>query len=233
MKVFRLLLLSIFSGPFLLHSQTLFFNGNLGLDSHLANVDKNERKLNNPVPSIGVFFSDGFSVGGEIQFAFTDIRKEKASWMWSLLYEHATHASSEEKPNILGDELIVNNLGLMGGFWFQITPFVFLRAEAGFIERFIVGRGSIDESKSFEVLYSESSALRFLTGFTFVGVSPNSVSFGLTLGYNLASVKRGDIKFSSSGKYFGKLKPAGDISLPDDYVSLKVELSYPLYYGSK
>lgn len=180
------------------------------------------------VPSIGVFYSSAPVFGVTALFYLNDMRTESSSFFAGVLYEHSS-LPSETNDHVLGDDLIINTLGLSVGYKFgkeEINPEFYLIASLDYLKKFYSGYSDFGSGITSISKYTKEAAFRISLGLEYF--APESLPFiiGITTSMDFGSVRRDVIEFYQDDEYKAELEPTGDLVLPDTVFNLMLNISY-------
>lgn len=211
-----------------IHSQSiqLFVNG--GLTSHFANTGSERQSYQHTVPSIGVFYSSAPIIGTSALFYLNDMRTKSSSFFAGVLYEHSS-LPSETTGNVLGDDLIINTLGLSAGYKFreeEINPELYLIASLKYLKKFYSGHNNFGSGITSISTYTNETAFGLSLGLEYF--APEILPFiaGITMSMDFGSVRRDVIEFYQDDEYKAELEPTGDLVLPDNVFNVMLNISY-------
>jgi hypothetical protein len=144
------------------------------------------------------------------------------------LYEHSS-LSSETNDHVLGDDLIINTLGLSVGYKFgkeEINPEFYLIAALDYLKKFYSGYSDFGSGITSISKYTKEAAFRISLGLEYF--APESLPFiiGITTSMDFGSVRRDVIEFYQDDEYKAELEPTGDLVLPDTVFNLMLNISY-------
>lgn len=199
-----------------------------GLTSHWANLSLDNPPTEPKVPSIGVFYSNAPIFGTKALFYINNLRVESSSFFAGVVYEHS-ELSSEIEENVLGEDLIINTVGLSVGYKtgkLDSNSKFFVSVSVDYLKKFYSGYNDFGSGITSISNYIKGSAFRVTLEPEYF--SPEDLPFiiGLSLSMEFGSVRRDVVEFYYNDEYQAELEPTGDLVLPDDVMNIMLNISY-------